>query len=331
MLRKGGVKIKTNNKFVNKSTYEKTVLQIEKMLNMPEFNRLLHAFGGYIPEGVPLQEKIKTLVGFSCVWDYRAKQRVASETGEQARWLVGTENITQEQADAAMKLAAKWGMVNQTKPEKKEYDYILILGGVIMSCLYRTRYAHELIQKYELKVREVVGLTGLRPIADSEKEATDTYLADAHTEFDLMKAAVQKEFRVSKLRKRAGKRREELNRSWMVEEYENSPSICLVAAPSSEPDVRRANTADTFQFWSELKNIGLGKRLLLVTSQIYVPYQHLEGVRILGLSGGHEIETLGFPKEWSAGLQGLQKTENYLQEIRSTLQAMERLDKSGGR
>ena len=103
------------------------VRQIEEMLNMPELDRLLRAFGGYMPEGVSLRKKVKTLVGFSCVWDYRAKQRAASGTGEQARWLVGTEDLTPEQTEAAMDLASKWGMVSQADPARKEYDYILIL------------------------------------------------------------------------------------------------------------------------------------------------------------------------------------------------------------
>ena len=66
-----------------------------------------------MPEGVSLRKKVKTLVGFSYVWDYRARQRAASGTSEQARWLVGTESLALEQTEAAMNLAAKWGMVSQ--------------------------------------------------------------------------------------------------------------------------------------------------------------------------------------------------------------------------
>ena len=65
--------------------------------------------------------------------------------------------------------------------------------------------------------------------------------------------------------------------------------------------------------------------MLLVTSQIYVPYQQLEAIRMLGLPYGLSLETIGFPNDWSAGLQGLQKPENYLQEIRSVLQSAGRL------
>lgn len=70
--------------------------------------------------------------------------------------------------------------------------------------------------------------------------------------------------------------------------------------------------------------------MLLITSQIYVPYQQLEAIRMLGLPYGHSLETIGFPDEWSANMQGLQQPENYLQEMRSALQAIERLFKEIG-
>ena len=56
-----------------------------------------------------------------------------------------------------------------------------------------------------------------------------------------------------------------------------------------------------------------------------MPYQQLEAVRILGMPYSHSIETVGFPNEWSLGLQGLQKPENYLQEMRSVLQSAGRI------
>lgn len=64
---------------------------------------------------------------------------------------------------------------------------------------------------------------------------------------------------------------------------------------------------------------------MIVTSQIYVPYQQLEAARILGMQYGHSVETIGFPREWSGNMSGLQTAANYLQEIRSVLQSMKKL------
>jgi len=67
-----------------------------------------------------------------------------------------------------------------------------------------------------------------------------------------------------------------------------------------------------------------GSSLLLITSQIYVPYQQLEALRIVALKHNVVIETVGFPLEWSGNLQGMTGPNNYLQEIRSTIQSANR-------
>lgn len=160
---------------------------------------------------------------------------------------------------------------------------------------------------------------------ESERSATDTYALEAETEFDLMKSALQKTFGHLKLKKRKDYISENINKFWVVENYIYNIPVTLIAAPSSEPEKRRANTADTFKFFTEQLNVKDRKSILLVTSQIYVPYQQLEAIRILGITYGHSLETIGFPNEWSVNLQGLQKPENYLQKIRSVLQSAGRL------
>lgn len=122
---------------------------------------------------------------------------------------------------------------------------------------------------------------------------------------------------------------ENINSVWALAEYGGQPAITVLAAPSTEPDKRRANTADTFLFWQDKKAAGTGKRILIVTSQIYVPYQQLEAARILGMQYGHSVETIGFPREWSGNMSGLQTAANYLQEIRSVLQSMKNCYRGG--
>lgn len=64
---------------------------------------------------------------------------------------------------------------------------------------------------------------------------------------------------------------------------------------------------------------------MLVTSQIYVPYQQLEAIRTWAIPNNVYIETVGFPAEWNdTKQQGMMMAANYLQEIRSTIQAANR-------
>lgn len=297
------------------------IVYIEQCINAPELEKLVQQFHGRIPVFNNFRDRVNWLADFSSVWDFRARQKKGQDVSakENARWLIQNDSLSTEQEETALALAQRWGMIEHTSPCKKKYDAILILGGARMSCLYRTRYAKQLVQKQGVKTAQIAALTGMRPIADSERTATDTYAPDASTEYDLMKAAVIQSFRLSGDWKKRGEASERPNSSWVLETYEKASVISVLAAPSSRPEERRANTADTLLFWSQLSESQGCKDILMVTSQIYVPYQHLEAVRTLGLPCGFAIETVGFPREWSSSMQGLQTAANYLQEIRSTI------------
>ena len=76
-------------------------------------------------------------------------------------------------------------------------------------------------------------------------------------------------------------------------------------------------------FFKHVK-VTAGSKFLLVTSQIYVPYQELEAIRTVALKYDVTIETVGFPPEWTGSGQGMVYVSNYLQEIRSTIQSAHR-------
>jgi hypothetical protein len=93
----------------------------------------------------------------------------------------------------------------------------------------------------------------------------------------------------------------------------------VVIVPSSVPAKRRANTPDVLRYWAGLADLGSGDDVLLITTQIYVPFQHMEAVRVLGLERGCGVYSCGVDAA-SSLLPG--KTfggRNYLQEIRSAL------------
>jgi hypothetical protein len=274
-----------------------------------------------------MKERLQWLSEFSRCWDFRNIQKNAEDikTGEKARWLVKEEVLSEPQTAATMKAATKMGLVDSTQSVNKQYDSILVLGGARMSCLYRMKYARELCESHGVNAKEIVGLTGMRPISETERSATDTYAPKANTEFDLMCAAAQKTFDMLEIGQLEKGLSDNLNNAWAVMRYGEEIPITVLAAPSSEPMKRRANTADTFSFWMKHHRDNTGKRLLLITSQIYVPYQQLEAVRILGFPHGCSIETVGFPREWSVNLQGAQTAVNYLQEIRSALLSMKKI------
>ena len=303
--------------------------KIEQWIYSDALKRILATFGVTMPVYSNLRDAIGWLLQFSDEWDYRGKQHLARDkkTNEAARWLVNDEVITDEQDKAVKEGIPLLGLIGIDTPFGKDYDYVIALGGARLSCLLRPRYAQQVIEQYSINPKAVIMLSGFRPIGDSEREATDTYAKNAVSEYDLICAGAEKCFDLEQFKEERYDS-ENLNLSWAVRVYEGVPPVICISAPSTEPDKRRANSADTYKFFFEKYDVKENTKILLVTSQIYVPYQQLEAIRTLSLPYGVKMETIGFPNEWSGNMQGMQQASNYLQEIRSTIQAMDRFLKA---
>lgn len=302
------------------------VQRMNQWIRSNGFNSILASFGTSAPDFKNIKDAIEWLLEFSNEWDYRKKQKNAKDakTNEAARWLVNDTEITQEQTEAVMNGIEELGLVNVDTPLRLDYDYVVALGGARLSCLLRPQYAHEVISKYSLNPKAIIMLSGFRPIADSEREVTDTYAKDADTEFDLICKGAEQCFGISKYSEERYDDNKNINSSWAVRTYENETPIISISGPSTEPDKRRANSADTYKFLFDKYQIVEESKLLLITSQIYVPYQQIEAIRTLAIPYNILVETIGFPNGWSGSMQGMQQPSNYLQEIRSTIQAMSR-------
>lgn len=295
-----------------------------------EIRELVDIFQGNFPEDKSEQEILSWLVEFSDIWDYRKKQKnsLDATTGERARWLILDAGLSREQKNCIDNVIRKLGLLGVGEPTLEQYDYILALGGARMSCMYRTKYAWQMAQQHSEGLKSLILLGAMRPVAESEREATDTYAPEAVTEFDLMEVAMYQCGKEIERTNELFEHNENSNLSWKMNSYvedENNISVISMAAPSTDP-VRRANSADSYKFFMEKIAEGKQSSLLLVTSQIYVPYQHIEAVRTLGIPYNVTIDTVGFPVEWNGNnIGGMMQYENYLQEIRSALQAMDRL------
>lgn len=300
--------------------------QIQNWINSTEMQQLVETFGGEMPSDVSVSAQLDWLVEFSNVWDFRAERRTRDkETGEKARWLLDETSVSSDLAAVVMNSVMAMGLVGIAQPVEKNFDYALVLGGARMACLYRVKYARTLREEFNVKYKWLAALCGMRPIAESERQATDTYAPGAQSEFDLLRAAMQMVYPNARLSEKSGNMEGNVNASWALENYLDQVPMQVLAAPSSEPDQRRANTADTFDFWIKQQHPAKGSKVLLITSQIYVPYQQVIAIRLLGLKMGMYIETVGFPTEWSYGIKGLQRPVNYLQEIRATVMELQKL------
>lgn len=310
-------------------TRKKIEEEIKQWLVSPELVKIVESFGGKYPDVDDTKHLVNWLLGFSEKWDYRQKQKTITndKNSEVLRWTVNNSQISEEQQKAVFDGINMLGLKNVSIPHFDFYDYILVLGGARMACLYRTKYAKELILKMKRNPRAVVMLSGMRPVSDTERNMTDSYAPDALTEFDLMNAGAEQAFELSGEYEEIKYMNPNMKKSWAIRTYldlEYGFQIQSVCGPSSNPELRRANSADTFNFFAERQQIKSGSRVLMVTSQIYVPYQQMEAISNLAIPNNIYVETVGFPTEWNVNQQGMMRTENYLQEIRSTIQAINR-------
>ncbi len=301
---------------------------IGNWLSTQSLKNLINAFGGDVPVNVSLDELANWYLDFCECWDFRGKQKQAydKKIGEGARWLLDNGEVSESQKKCVFAAISDLGLIDNYTARGSVYDYIWVLGGAKLSCLLRSRLAHDVIRNKQIDCKTVVFLASMRPIGDKEREATNTYAPNAKTEFDLFVASAQSEFGVGTeyLEERFDDENNE-NNSWIIRTYETSEcKIIIIAAPSSEPHKRRANSADTYNFFSKRYRLSEGQSILLCTSQIYVPYQHLEAVRTIAVPYKVELDTIGFPVEWGGNLQGMNEPSNYLQEIRSTIQSIGR-------
>lgn len=272
---------------------------------------LVTAFGGQWPGG-----DSPTLLGwldaFSAThWDFRdgAERPDAREPD----FVPELNELIESSAEAL-------GMVAAKPPPRRDYRHMLVLGGLAHACLRRTAYAAHLLNRGT--AAEEVGVLGsLRPLSAAERALPAA--EGCRSEFDVLDAGVRRAFKLDE----PVEIDDAPDGSWSVRTYApaGAPRVTVLAAPSSEPGVRRAHTADTQRFWAKRAPLAKGDRLLVVTAPIYVPFQHCDAVRTLGLPYGCAIDTVGVDPRLTDELPLPEPTltpGRYLQEIRSAIRSM---------
>jgi len=281
----------------------------------PALADLVRAFGGRPPSG-PLPGALDELERFSArVWDYR-------RGGE--RGVAGWPEFPDPTDRLVRAAAAALGLTGRQLPPGDGYDQVLVLGGGVRTSLARAELAGRLLAGLA-GAPPVAGLGSLRPLSGREKEAGEQLgQPGLACEADAVQAALQRVFPpVQPGPDRAGV--SERGEPWRVRGYRAAGrEVHVLAAPPSRPG-RRADTADTLVGWAELvARPAAGDRLLLVTTDLFVPFQHCDAVRLLGLRHGCGVDSVGFDTT-VAGWVGRSPTGYILQEVRSAIRSMQAL------
>lgn len=292
---------------------------IDVWLANPALVALLDAFDAQVPSGdtaAKLEYLDETFTATH--WDFRRGQE---------RNLAAAQDFPDELQALILASAEQLGMSSPTMPRQASYTHVLMLGGLVRACVLRPRYAAQLIDG-GLSTRSVAALTAYRELGGDEPAlvAAVGLQDDLANEMEAMQAGLIAAFGLDPAEATdEGSGKDEgfetaFTRTWRHGDLQAQ----LVVAPSPEPETRRANSADTYTYWAERTNLHAGDSVLLVTSTIYVPAQHCDAVRVLGLPRGCTVETVGFDVT-SATLGPLQQVfspANYLQEVRSAIRSV---------
>ena len=302
-----------------------TVSDIARWLTSDPLHDLVDVFGGELGwlEGPieTLADRLLKLDAFTERWDARqGKER--NEADEL--------DLTPQQVEVTLAAAVALGHAGIRAPRFQHYDHVLMLGGLIRACLSRPAYAASLVDSGAVTADTFTALGGHRPfVGDEFALAAANGLPELTEEYEALDVGTRRAFGLGEPYHVEGESSELVGGAWGVRSYrsESGLNIHVAAAPSSDPVVRRADTADTYQFFAtNIAHLRPGQRLLMITTAIYVPPQHIAGVRMLALPLGVEVDTIGTVPAGAKPTDPLPYTASkYLLEVRATIGALRRL------
>lgn len=293
------------------------LLLVERWASSGSMKTLVSEFGGSISES-PTDELLDYLDAFSAEhWDFRR--------GQERNQAVSVQ-FTPERDAVILGCAEELGLA-QVPPRHPHYDTVVMTGGMVRAGVAKPRYVRMLLDD-GLRVDNVVFLGGFRPFGGDEHEVAAGLGIEGDNEFDAMVAGLHRAFGPlgePKVEEFVG---ESQNGSWRELSWDTAGlRVSAVAAPSSKPETRRANTVDTYRFWARSRRQASEQSVLVVTAPVYVPYQGAGAVEVLGLDYGLAVETVGISRRTGHLGSFAQDYEarHHLQEIRSAIRGMRSL------
>lgn len=253
-------------------------------------------------------------------WDFR---------GGRERNLADQPEFTSRQSELIDSVAQDLGLTGTPGPRRREYDAVVMTGGMVRAGIVKPRYLREL-SDHGLSWKEGIFLGGFRPFAGDEVVLAPRLGVVGSNEFDAMTTGMCHAFSLGPPNSTRGfvpsagvqpgpSSWREVSWGW------NRQTLRVIAAPSSLPERRRANTADTYRFWAA-RTEGI-KSVLIVTTPIYVPYQGATAIEILGIECGFSVETVAVSDAASdLGVHSQDfQPQHRAQELRSAIYGLRRL------
>lgn len=298
---------------------------LREWASSPPLRSLADASGWAWPEETGTAALLSRLAELSGDWDFRARRErnfIESDPAEV------NDRVLAD--DLVVPAARALGLVDAMPAPAERFSAVVVLSGLVSAFVNRTRRTVELLAE-GLDTRSVVVFGGHRGLGGKELEQSrELRFGELFDEADVALAATRAAFGFGDpvLAERSGPRSTVWdNRLWTASgRYQwpsdgQVPGVEVLIVPSADPGTRRVNTADQFKYWAESAGIGTKDRVLLVTTQIYVPFQQFDALRVLGLERGCAVSCCGVDVHTAVQPMKDFGGRSYLQEIRSALRA----------
>ena len=285
---------------------------------------VVERFGGRAPapDGPPIEELAALLAFTKERWDFRQKQATSETKLVERNQVVepvfsGYDEMLVEAAARSLGLADP-----PLKPPRREYDHVVILGGLARGSIARPLAAAKLITDGVVSTPSIIGLGAIhnRFLNAQEQRLMEQIDVDGlEHELDAVDVGMRRAFGVNgpAVVSAGG----EGFARWEVRSRHAGDGTALTAfaAPAPSED-GRANTVSSYRFLDAQGILHPGQSILLVTTRHYRPYQLAEAIRELG--DRHTIDAYGMsPGAYDYRLAYQPTTSALLQEIRSTIRA----------
>lgn len=268
-------------------------------------------------------DRVSWLLGFAGDrWDFRCGS-------ERDQIPTSVELLPEREAQLVYDIADRWGM-RSPRPASGTFDGIIVLGGLIRANLNRPQAAADALASGAVRARFVVGLTGDRAMSPQELQLAEALEVTGTTEQEALAVGLSRSFNCPM-------------EAWQVGSQAGHPvwrqsgpdglQISLVLAPPRDESGQRASTSSSFEWFAKSSGlVGDSARLLSITTPIYWIQNHIDLLTKLARFGNDAtVVTAGGTVDVIPGeLTPPYRSQHYLQEIKSAIDALPKLQEWAG-
>ena len=224
------------------------------------------------------------------------------------------------------------GFYNINKPLSNNHSHITILGGSLTATYNRTKYATNWINK---STKHIDGLACYRPISPTERTGISKDII-GDTEFHAMSEAFKETFNLQSHNFTDDFTSDRnLNSISNIRIFSNVDSsqedviYRIFAAPSTAPNLRRANTSDTLSFFLENGELNKDSSILAITTNRYCNRQFIQlATEMLNLDMSHYLDIIGSLDDAHISTIDNYNPYQYIQEVIAIIGLIEDFNKS---